>query len=186
MNCEKILRVPFLQNCFYYLRNSCKYNLTITWTSPYHPFYVASDKGIAYNFHNWWPWYKYGRFALCFFYLGFLSQALTIHRRFLRHLFGALHVRWLPRIFNGNTCIYQTATRWYLPLIDWLIDWLIDCWYNVCLLNELILGLTWKTGVFELASTVTFELQANRLTKCALIKTDVQMQWKRAFQKLLI
>ena len=110
----------------------------------------------------------------------------SIRSRFLRHLFGALHVRWLPRIFNGNTCIYQTATRWYLPLIDWLIDWLIDCWYNVCLLNELILGLTWKTGVFELASTVTFELQANRLTKCALIKTDVQMQWKRAFQKLLI
>ena len=42
----------------------------------------------------------------------------------------------------------------------------------VCLLDELILGfcysdLTLETGGFELASTITLALQANRLTKCA-------------------
>ena len=42
----------------------------------------------------------------------------------------------------------------------------------VCLLDELILGfcysdLTLETGGFELASTITLVLQANRLTKCA-------------------
>ena len=42
----------------------------------------------------------------------------------------------------------------------------------VCLLDELILGfcysdLTWETGGFELASTITLVLQANRLTKRA-------------------
>ena len=41
----------------------------------------------------------------------------------------------------------------------------------VCLLDELILGFCYsdfnlETGVFELASTITFVLQANRLTKC--------------------
>ena len=47
-------------------------------------------------------------------------------------------------------------------------DWLIF----VCLLNELILGfyysdLTLETGGFELALTITLDLQANRLTKRA-------------------
>ena len=42
----------------------------------------------------------------------------------------------------------------------------------ICLLHELILGfgysdLTLETGGFELASTITLVLQANRLTKCA-------------------
>ena len=42
----------------------------------------------------------------------------------------------------------------------------------VCLLDELIIGfsysdLTWETGGFELASTITLVLEANRLTKCA-------------------
>ena len=41
----------------------------------------------------------------------------------------------------------------------------------VCLLNELILGLysdlTLETGGFELALTITLDLQANRLTKRA-------------------
>ena len=52
---------------------------------------------------------------------------------------------------------------------------LSDClWCNVfvCLLDELILGycysdLTWETGGFELPSTITLVLQANRPTKCA-------------------
>ena len=52
--------------------------------------------------------------------------------------------------------------------IEWTF-WLIDCIVNqclfVCLLNELILGfcysdLTWETGGFELALTVTLVLQA--------------------------
>ena len=56
-------------------------------------------------------------------------------------------------------------------LIELLFKWLIDDAMFVCLLDELILGfsysdLTLETGRFELASTITFELQANRLTKC--------------------
>ena len=89
----------------------------------------------------------------------------------LRHLFATLHVRWLSR----NACIYQTATRWDLPpcrITTWLIDWLIDDVMFVCLLDELIQGLSYidltrETDGFELTSTITFVLQANRLTKCA-------------------
>ena len=49
-------------------------------------------------------------------------------------------------------------------------DWLIDDAMFLCLLDELILGfrysdLTWETGGFELASTITLVLQSNRLTK---------------------
>ena len=91
--------------------------------------------------------------------------------RTLRHLFATLHVRWLWRIFNHNAFVYQTATRDLPPyrIIISVIDW----WCNVCfLLDELILGfccsdLTLETGGFELASTITHVLQANRLTKCA-------------------
>ena len=86
-----------------------------------------------------------------FFYQGFLSKTLTIHRtagegrgpflfnsttstrsRTLRHLFATLHVRWLSRIFNRNACIYHTATQWDLTpsrITIWVIDW----WCNVCL-----------------------------------------------------
>ena len=35
-------------------------------------------------------------------------------------------MRWLPRIFNRITCIYQTATQEGLKLIDW--KWLIINW----------------------------------------------------------
>ena len=57
-------------------------------------------------------------------------------------------------------------------LVELPFEWLIDDTMFVCLLDELILGfcysdLTWKTGGFELASTITLVLQANRLTKCA-------------------
>ena len=56
--------------------------------------------------------------------------------------------------------------------LDWLIDWLIDDAMFVCVFDELILGfcysgLTWETGGFELVSTITRVLQANRLSKCA-------------------
>ena len=78
--------------------------------------------------------------------------------------------RWLSHIFNHNAYVYQTATRWDLPPY-WITIWLIDRWCNVCLLDDLILGLcysnlTWETGGFGLTSTVTLVLQANRLTKC--------------------
>ena len=131
-----------------------------------------------------------------FYYPSFLSQTLTIHRtarerrrRFLshsatfirsrtfRHLFTTLHVRWLSRIFNRNACACQAATRWDLPLsnyhlIELPFDWLLDDAMFVCLLDELILAfcysdLTWETGGFELASTITLALQANWLTKWA-------------------
>ena len=52
----------------------------------------------------------------------------------LRHLFANLHVRWLSRIFNRNTCVYQTSTRRDsapYQIIIWLMDW----WCNVCLLT---------------------------------------------------
>ena len=53
-----------------------------------------------------------------------------------------------------------------------LFERLIDDAMFVCLLDELILGicyndLTLETREFELASTITFALQANRLTQCA-------------------
>ena len=79
-----------------------------------------------------------------FFYQSFLSRILATHStqgkggdlllclsttstrsRTFRHLFATLHVRWLSHIFNRNACIYQTATRWYLPpyrITIWLID----------------------------------------------------------------
>ena len=57
-------------------------------------------------------------------------------------------------------------------LIELPFEWLIDDAMFVCLLDELIRGfcysdLTLETGAFELASTITLVLQANRLTKRA-------------------
>ena len=57
-------------------------------------------------------------------------------------------------------------------LIKLPFEWLIDNAMFVCLIDELILGfcysdLTLGTGGFELPSTITRVLQANRLTKCA-------------------
>ena len=57
-------------------------------------------------------------------------------------------------------------------LIELPFEWLIDDAMFVCLLDELILGFcyndwTFETGGFELASTITLVLQANRLTKWA-------------------
>ena len=56
-------------------------------------------------------------------------------------------------------------------LIELPFKWLIDDGMFVCLLDELILGfsysdLTLETGGFELASTITFVLQAKWVTKC--------------------
>ena len=57
-------------------------------------------------------------------------------------------------------------------LIELPFDSLHDAAIFVCLLDELMLGfcyryLTLETGGFELASTITLVLQANRLSKCA-------------------
>ena len=94
-----------------------------------------------------------------------------------RHLFATLHVRWLSHIFDRNTCIYQTATRWAKPdwppyrITIWLIDWwghvdfrLFACWFDSRFCYSYF---TWENGGLELASTIILVLQANRLTKCA-------------------
>ena len=101
----------------------------------------------------------------------FLFHSTTSTRsRTFRNLLATLHVRWLSHIFNGNACIYQTATRWDLPP-DRITIWLIDCDIDFCLLAWIDFRLcfsylTWETGGLELASTIILELQANRLTKC--------------------
>ena len=92
-----------------------------------------------------------------------------------RHLFATLHVRWLSHIFNRTACIYQAATRWDLPpcrITIWLSDdvtlsfclftWWFHSSFFFCYSN-----LIRETGGFELASTITLVLQANRLTNCA-------------------
>ena len=61
----------------------------------------------------------------------FQSTTSTLPRT-LRRLFATLHVRRLSSIFNRNSCVYQTATRWDLPPYRISI-WLIDGWCNVCL-----------------------------------------------------
>ena len=58
----------------------------------------------------------------------------------------------------------------FFHLIELPFEWLIDDAMFVCLLDELILGfcysdLTLETGGFELASTITLVLQANRILK---------------------
>ena len=59
---------------------------------------------------------------------------------------------------------------------------LIDDAIFVCLLDELILfcysDLTWKTGGFELASTITLVLQVNQLTKCASHPLFAKRKWQ--------
>ena len=103
----------------------------------------------------------------------FHSTTSTRSRTF-RHLFATLHVRWLSHIFNRNACIYQTATRWDVPpyrITIWLID---DVTFSFCLFmwwfNSSFFcyrNLIRESGGFELASTITIVLRANRLTKCA-------------------
>ena len=56
-------------------------------------------------------------------------------------------------------------------LIELPFDWLIDWWWDICLFTWWIDSRfllwrfdMWETGGFELASTITLALQANRLT----------------------
>ena len=115
------------------------------------------DHWIQYQHLNAWCPFKGDTYKISlrtwtnfFFYQGFVSQILTIHRtpregdhllfhstisprsRTLKHLFATLYVRWLSRIFNRNACVYQTASPWDLQpyrITIWLIEW----WCNVCL-----------------------------------------------------
>ena len=114
-----------------------------------------------------WFTFQYNFMHFLFFYQGFLSQTLTIHRtqqgkegdhllflsttstrpQTLRHLFATLHVRWLSRIFNRNACVYQIATRWDLPpyrITIWLINW----WCNICLFTWWIVSRFFVTAIW--------------------------------------
>ena len=90
-------------------------------------------------------------YIIFFFYQGFIHRhwrftwqqgiegdhllfhsAVSTRSRKLRHLFANLHVTWLSRIFNRNSCVYQTATQF--DLLPYQITiWVIDGWCNVCL-----------------------------------------------------
>ena len=88
------------------------------------------------------------------FYQGFLSQKLTGHRTAGKGggtiFYCTLPLRRPhenPDIYlqlcmwdDYQTCVYQTATRWDLRPY-WITIWLTDWWCNVCLLDDLILGL---------------------------------------------
>ena len=82
---------------------------------------------IFFHRHNWRFTGQQGKGGN---HLLFHSTTSTGSRT-LRSLFANLHVRWLSRILNRNACVYQTATRWDLPLYR-LTIWLIDWWCNVC------------------------------------------------------
>ena len=87
-------------------------------------------------------------FFCYFFYQGFLSETLTIHRTAregrgpsfipLYHFHPLTNIQTFILklctifIFNRNACVYQTATRWDLPPYRITI-WLIDLWCNICL-----------------------------------------------------
>ena len=71
----------------------------------------------------------------------FSLSTTSILSQTYRHLFATLQVRWLLHIFNCTACIYQTATRWDLPLYRITIRLTDDVkLVFVCLLNDLILG----------------------------------------------
>ena len=90
----------------------------------------------------------------------------------LRHLFATAHVRWLSRIFNRNACVYQTATRWDLPLHQITIS-VIDWWCNVFLftwwIDTRLLPQRFDFGNRWIWTRIYYHpcIQANRLTKCA-------------------
>ena len=101
----------------------------------------------------------------------FLSTTSTCSPT-LRHLFATLHVRWLSLFLIATLVFTRLLHDEIYHLIELPFEWLIDDAMFFCLLDELILGfcysdLTLQTGGFELASSISLVLQANRLTKCA-------------------
>ena len=129
----------------------------------------------------------------CFyFYQGFLSQTLPIHRTAGGGR-EAIFYSTLPlppahehSDFYLQLCmwddyhIFLIATLEFTTmlldeiyhLIELPFNWLIDDAKFVCLLDDLILGfcysnLTQEADGFELASTINLVLQANRLSKCS-------------------
>ena len=132
-----------------------------------------------------------------FFVSGFSSKTLTIHRTTGEgrgpSFISLYHFHLLIKIetFICNTDDYHVSliatlvfTRLLFDelyhLLELPFEWLIDDPVFVCLLDELILGfcysdLTLETGGFELASTITLVLEANRLTKCASQCQIIQM-----------
>ena len=85
---------------------------------------------------------------------------------------GPSHVRWQSRILNSIVVFTRLFIDKIHDLIKLPFQWLIYDAMLACLLDELVLGfcysyLTLETGGFELPSTITLVLQANRLTKCA-------------------
>ena len=115
--------------------------------------------------------------SLIFFHIqDFPSQTLTNHRTAGEgrgpSFIPLYHFHRLTNIqtFICNFACEMTITYPIYHLIDLPFDWLIGDVMFVCLFDDLILGfcyrnLTWETGGFELASTITLVLQANRLTK---------------------
>ena len=98
-------------------------------------------------------------------------SATSTRSQILRHLFATWQLRSLSRIFNRNAVFTRLLLDVIYHLVELPFEWLIDDAMFVCLLHELILGfrysdLTLETSRFELASTITLVLQANRLTKC--------------------
>ena len=88
-------------------------------------------------------------------HLFFHSTTSTCSQTF-RHLFVTLHLRWLSHIFNSNACIYQTATRWDLPLYRitiWMIDDVMLIFF--CLLVDLILGFVTAIWLFDMRNRWT-------------------------------
>ena len=97
-------------------------------------------------------------------------SATSTRSQTFRHLFATLYVRWLSVIFLIALFVF---TRLLLDeiyhLIELPFDWLMKWWYflfvylrfdySFCYRN-----LTQETGGLELASTITFVLQANRLS----------------------
>ena len=125
-----------------------------------------------------WTQVFFSYFFLFFFYQGFSFTDID-YSQDSRGREGTIFYSTLSHIFNRNACIYQTATRWDLPpyrITIWLIDDVMLIF--VCLLVDLILGFVTVISHknLELASTIIFVLQANRLTKCASHPTN-QVCW---------
>ena len=109
----------------------------------------------------------------------FFHSTTSTRWRTFRHLFAALHVRWLSHIFNCNACIYQTATRWDLPpyrITIWLIDDVMFIF--ICLLVELILVFVtamWHGKQVTIVLCIDFKDQLRRSKVCWY---ETGLMWK--------